>query len=61
MSDVKIPEAIVADELRKNIGFRMLVTLAYSPKEYTTALPEAAEVIAEVAVKALKAAGKLSP
>ena len=53
-------EKIVADELRKNLGFRLLVTLAYSPKDYSAALPEAAEVFAEIAVKALRQAGHLS-
>lgn len=53
-------EDIVAAELRKNIGFRLLVTLAYSAKDYEKALPEVADVFAEVAVKALIDAGRLA-
>ena len=50
---------IVADELRKNVGFRLLVTLAYSAKDYEQALPEAADVMAGIAVTALRKKGVL--
>ena len=51
---------IVADELRKNIGFRLLITLAYPPRDYEKALKEAADVFAECVVKALKKGGALT-
>jgi len=53
------PAQIVADELRKNIAFRLLITLAYPQNQYDTALRECASVISEHVVNALKKQGAI--